>query len=47
MNRNATYGVKWMPTYGMGQPFMPTYVPHRRPEEDEVIGSMLKDSNNR
>ncbi|XP_052169880.1 protein FAR1-RELATED SEQUENCE 4-like isoform X2 [Diospyros lotus] len=33
---NAVYGVNWVPTYQVSQPLMPTYVPHRRPEEDEV-----------
>lgn len=33
---NATYGVDWVPAYRMGQPFMPPYVPHRQPQEDEV-----------
>ncbi|XP_052198368.1 protein FAR1-RELATED SEQUENCE 5-like [Diospyros lotus] len=33
---NAAYGVNWVPTYTMGQPFMPSYLPPRRPQEDEV-----------
>jgi len=33
---NPAYGVNWVPTYRMDQPFLDAFAPHRQPQEDEV-----------